>query len=161
VPHIRARLSFLARDYDSPAAVALTEQVQQEYVERYGGPDSAPIAAAEFAPPGGVFLVGYVDDEPVAMGGLRPLAPGTVELKRMYVRPEHRGLGLSRELLAALETAAISLGARRIVLETGRPQPEALGLYRTSGYDEIPGYGYYATSPLSVCLAKDLTGLSE
>ena len=57
--------------YDHPDAVALTEQAQQFYIELYGGPDGTPFTADEFAPPRGGFLIGYLDDRPVAMGAWR------------------------------------------------------------------------------------------
>src|SRR5205807_2111906 len=121
--------------YDAPVAVALIETLQQEYVERYGGPDDSPVQPEEFGPPHGRFLVGYLDTTPVAMGGLRRLDPATVEIKRMYVAPDHRGRGLSRIVLAHLEDLARTLGAQRVVLETGMKQPEAMRLYETSGYE--------------------------
>ncbi len=152
----RDSFEVVPEPYDSPAAIALTDLVQQDYVERYGGPDRSPIDASDFAEPHGVFLVGYLAGEPVAMGGLRQHASGEMELRRMFVRPDHRGHGLSRVLLMALEEHARRLGATRIVLETGQPQPEALALYRSSGYEPIEGYGFYAESPLSVCLEKRL-----
>jgi GNAT superfamily N-acetyltransferase len=142
--------------YDGPSACALVEAVQQEYVERYGGPDGAPVAAAEFSPPDGCFLVGYVGVAPVATGGLRRLDEQTVEIKRMFVLREWRGRGLSRIVLAALEEQGRRLGARRVVLETGPRQPEAIRLYETAGYSRIPGYGFYACTPESVHFGKDL-----
>jgi GNAT superfamily N-acetyltransferase len=154
-------VSFEIRDstYDGPDARALIEQVQSEYVVRYGGPDSTPVEPDEFAPPGGRFLVGYLDGRPVAMGGLRrhvgPAEP-TVEIKRMYVAPGLRGRGLARALLAALEDAARSAGATRVILETGQRQPEAIRLYESSGYERIEGFGHYRCAPLSISYAKPL-----
>ncbi|HVT65300.1 MAG TPA: GNAT family N-acetyltransferase [Mycobacteriales bacterium] len=149
---------FEIRDeaYDSPAAQQLIAAVQGEYVVRYGGPDEAPIDGAEFAPPDGLFLVGYLDNKPVATGGLRRHGDGEVELKRMYVVPEARGKGLSRIMLAELEERARGLGAGRIVLETGNRQPEAVSLYETSGYTRIEGFGFYADAPLSISFEKTL-----
>jgi GNAT superfamily N-acetyltransferase len=60
-------------------------------------------------------------------------------------------------MLARLEEIAAALGASRIILETGRPQPEAIGLYESSGYQPIPGYGYYRSAPLSVCYGKPVS----
>jgi GNAT superfamily N-acetyltransferase len=140
--------------YDGPVAQTLIAQVQQEYVVRYGGPDEAAVDAAEFAPPDGRFVVGYVGTEPVATGGLRRLDADTVEVKRMYVVPAHRGRGHSRTVLARLERLAADLGAERVVLETGLRQPEAVQLYESSGYERIEGFGHYAGHELSVSFAK-------
>ena len=60
--------------YDGPTAQILIAEVQQEYVVRYGGPDTTPVDVREFAPPRGRFLVGYLDVQPVAMGGIRLVA---------------------------------------------------------------------------------------
>jgi len=150
--------SFELRDepYDSPAAQRLIDDVQAEYVVRYGGPDTAPIDVSEFTPPDGLFVVGYLDGEPAATGGLRRHNAAEVEIKRMYVVPGARGRGLSRIILAALEDRARAMGASRIVLETGQAQPEAISLYETSGYERIDGYGYYKCAPRSISFAKNL-----
>ncbi|HEV8558846.1 MAG TPA: GNAT family N-acetyltransferase [Actinophytocola sp.] len=142
--------------YDHPDAAVMTKEVQQEYVVRYGGPDDTPVDPAEFAPPLGLFLVGYLDGQPVSCGGWRAHEDGTVELKRMYVRASLRGRGLARALLAELELTAKRTGHHRVILETGRGQPEAIALYRSAGYTDVPEFGYYAGWPLSVHLGKDL-----
>ena len=149
--------------YGGPDAVALTEQVQRFYVEIYGGPDSTPFTAEQFAPPRGGFLVGYLDGRPVAMGGWR-FAPYTApagadraaEIKRMYVADEARGRGFGRVLLSALEDDARAAGADWMVLETGQPQIAAVGLYRGNGYGDIAPYGFYADQPEVVSLGKRL-----
>ena len=151
------------RPYDHPDAVKLTQQVQQEYVARYGGEDATPVDPREFDPPAGLFLVGYVDGSPVASGGWRAqdgnsegFRDGDAELKRMYVSPDQRGKGYARRILAALEDSARRAGRTRMVLETGLAQPEALALYRSCGYTDVPKFGFYRCSPSSVCLGKDL-----
>jgi GNAT superfamily N-acetyltransferase len=150
---------FEIRDvaYDSPSAELLIEAVQAEYVERYGGRDDTPVDPAQFAPPHGLFVVGYLDNVPVAMGGLRRHAAGEVEVKRMYVVPHARRIGLSRLVLHALEDRARGMGASRIVLETGQKQPEAISLYESAGYEPIEGFGHYRDAPLSVSFAKRLS----
>ena len=141
--------------YDAPDAVALVEEVQQEYVNRYGGRDGTPVDPADFAPPSGLFLIGYLGDEGVACGGWR--SHGTdAELKRMYVRQNARRGGLAREMLAELERTAAAAGHHRMILETGSKQPEAVTLYRSAGYEDIPAFGFYACAPLSIHLAKPL-----
>jgi ribosomal protein S18 acetylase RimI-like enzyme len=141
---------------DGPAATRLIDRVQQEYVARYGGPDTAPVSAGEFAPPHGVFFVAYRDGEPVGCAGLRLVEPGLAEIKRMYVDPAQRKQGIARRLLTELEASAGELRARTIRLETGTEQPEAVALYGSAGYTRIPGYGIHADDPRNVCMAKSL-----
>jgi GNAT superfamily N-acetyltransferase len=142
--------------YDSPSATLLMPEIQAEYVARYGGHDATPVDPSEFAPPHGCFLVGYLAEAPVAMGGFRRHGAGEVEIKRMFVARSARGRGLSRQVLSALEGRARELGVSRIVLETGQKQPEAISLYTTSGYLPIDGFGHYRCAPLSLSFAKDL-----
>ena len=80
----------------------------------------------------------------------------TAEVKRMYVVPSGRGLGLARAMLAHLEDTARDAGAEVMVLETGMRQPEAIALYESSGYLPIAGFGFYKDAPLSRCLARSL-----
>lgn len=146
--------------YTHPDATALVERVQGEYVERYGGPDESPIEPSYFDPPSGLFLVGYVDGVPVATGAWKQShvrALGGVsgaEIKRMYVVPEQRGKGLSRVVLAELERTAAAAGHDLLVLETGLKQPEAIGLYESSGYVPVPAFGHYCGSELSRTFGK-------
>lgn len=151
--------------YDDPDAVKLIAEVQQEYVVRYGGEDSTPVSPAEFAPPLGLFLVGYCDGVPVACGGWRAhdatdagFADGDVEVKRMYVAPVARGRGFARGILAELERTAVDAGRRRVVLETGTKQPEAIALYLSAGYQEVSKFGIYRCEPSSRCFGKVVAG---
>jgi GNAT superfamily N-acetyltransferase len=91
----------------------------------------------EFGPPRGCFLVLYMADEPVGCGGLTPLGNDSAYLKRMWIAPGARGLGLGRRLLAELEDKARSIGYRFAKLETNKALPEAQRLYRSSGYVEV------------------------
>jgi len=143
--------------YDDPRVVLLTDEVQIEYGVRYGGAgDVSPMDAEQFAPPSGTFLLATLEDTPVGMGGWRRGGPqpGDVELKRMYVRPGQRRTGLARLILVELEQLAVLAGASRVVLGTGNKQPEAIALYRSCGYTDIPGFGHYADAPDAVHLAK-------
>ena len=79
-----------------------------------------------------------------------------VEIKRVWIDPSARGLGLSRKLMAMLEDEARALGFKIARLETGISQPEALGLYRALGYMERPPFGDYKLDPLSVFMEKTL-----
>lgn len=146
--------------FDSPGAQALIASVQQEYVRRYGGPDETPVTPGEFGEPHGAFFVAYDGTEPVGCGGWRRQGEDG-EIKRMFVVPHARGRGLARRLLAVLEQSIAAAGLRRAILETGGKQPEAIGLYRSSGYTPIPGYGYYRCHPNSRYFGKVLIAAAE
>jgi putative acetyltransferase len=109
-------------------------------------------------PPLGTFLVAWLDGTPAGCGALKPLDsdPTVGEIKRMYTAPSARRQGVSRRLLEHLERAAAELGYRRIQLETGLAQPEAMALYESHGWHRITPYGHYKHSPQSVCFATDL-----
>ncbi|NYI04313.1 GNAT family N-acetyltransferase [Allostreptomyces psammosilenae] len=153
------------RALDHPDAALMVAAAQAELKARYGEEDLTAMETAEFAPPRGLFAVGYQAGRPVACGGWRVKEPapeqglraGDVELKRLLVVEEARGRGLSRKLLAWLEDAARLAGHRRMVLETGTRQPEAIGLYLSSGYQPIAKFGFYRDDPESLCYAKPLT----
>ena len=147
--------------YQDPVAQDLVEQVQQEYVSRYGGRDGAVVDPAEFEPPAGIFLVAEVDGLPAGCGAWRLHEPGVVEIKRVYVAPSFRRRGLAQAIVGALETTAAQAGSRSVVLNTGDRQPEALALYTALGYRPVPGFGLYASSPLAVFLGKDLPPLEQ
>jgi GNAT superfamily N-acetyltransferase len=103
-----------------------------------------------------VFLVARVDGEPLGCGALRTLDAVTAEIKRMFVRPGGRGRGIGRALLGELERHARALGVRRMLLETGGKQREALVLYERAGYVPVPPFGRYVGAPQSLCFGKDL-----
>ncbi|WP_030747858.1 GNAT family N-acetyltransferase [Streptomyces griseus] len=151
--------------YDHPDAVKLQDAVQAEYRIRYDGEgDVTPLDPGMFVPPQGLYLLAY---DPgglaVASGAWRRqdeneegYADGDAELKRMYVVPEARGLGLARRILALLEDDARAAGRTRMVLETGTAQPEAMALYASSGYEPCVKFGHYRDYDSSRCFAKPL-----
>jgi GNAT superfamily N-acetyltransferase len=160
-----AQLEIRDVGYHHPDAGRLIAEVQAEYVVRYGGPDDAHIASDQFDLPDGRFAVGYCDGEPVAMGGWRRLpvadprtgwADPAAEIKRMFVVERMRGAGFARAMLAYLERSAAGQGIRWLLLETGSKQPEALALYRSSGYADVPPFGHYADQPLARHLGKQV-----
>lgn len=142
--------------FSSALVQELVAEVQQEYVHRYGGPDRTPVDPDEFAAPYGTFLVAMLDGEPIGCAGLRRHDDGVAEVKRMYVRPSHRRRGHARRMLSALEQWARERGYRRVVLETGLEQPEAIALYTSAGYEPVAGFGHYKDSELSRSFGRDL-----
>jgi GNAT superfamily N-acetyltransferase len=144
--------------YDDPVAQYLVEQVQEEYVLRYGGRDGAAVEPADFRPPRGTFLVAEVDGVPAACGAWRVHEDGIVEIKRVYVEPGFRRRGLAQLVMQALEESAARAGHRAVLLNTGLRQPEALALYARLGYRDVPGYGIYARSSDARFLGKELVG---
>lgn len=162
---MRSTLDLRPRRYDHPDAAALTDAAQAYYRKIYGGPDRSPIEPDEFSPPSGGFVVGYLEEVPVAMGGWRLLtdpppvpARQAAEIKRMFVSPDVRRHGLATTLLTRLETAAATAGVDLLVLETGTPQAEAVAFYSRRGYAHVPPFGYYACAPGSIHLGKRLVG---
>lgn len=138
-----ADLVWSVADAGAPPAATLIEDMILELVGFYGridGADAPSAAPADFAAPGGTFVVGWAGDEPVAGGGVKRLDAETAEIKRMYVLPQWRGRGLAGALLAALEGAARDLGYHRVRLDTGPRQQVAQGLYERRGYIVIPDY---------------------
>ncbi|SCG50759.1 GNAT family N-acetyltransferase [Micromonospora coxensis] len=102
------------------------------------------------------YLAVVLDGRAVACGGIQSLDATTGEVKRMYVRPAHRGRGIARQLLTALEELAFRQGHSVVCLETGVYLPAAIALYTSCGYEPIPVYGEYVDNPYSVCFAKRL-----
>ena len=113
-----------------------------ELDERFeeGFDPGAPLPPEDLTPPAGAFLLARFNGQPAACGVLRALEPGTAEIKRMWVDRPHRGLGLGRRMLRALEDKALELGNTRVVLDTNRALDEAKAMYRANGYVEIPPY---------------------
>ena len=149
----------VARPDDADVA-GLLRRYGGDIAQRYGSikPWLPATPAADYAPPRGIFLVAEVEGRLLACGGVRPYpeVPATAELTRMYVVPEERRRGLSRRLLTALEDGARDLGYRRLRLMTGLPQPEALALYTSAGYQPIELFGPYAGEPSTRCFEREL-----
>lgn len=100
-------------------------------------------------------IVVYKNNEPIACGAMREYSDTSMEIKRMYTLPESRGEGIAGKVLAELETWANELGYKKCILETGKRQPEAIGLYKKYGYTLIPNYGKYAGIENSLCFEKN------
>ena len=144
--------------FDHPDAVALRDAMVAEVTTIYGAQRDASAAGATGIDPADVLvtLVGYVGERPVAHALLRRLGD-EVEIKRMFVAPEARGLGAASAMMHALEDAARAVGAARVVLHTGDRQLAAVRTYQRHGYTPIPVYEPYVGMPASLCFEKVLT----
>lgn len=139
------------------AGVALVRQLDAYLATLYEPVDQHLLTVEQLAEPGMRFLVVRRAGEAVACGALAPRT-GYMEIKRMWVEPLARGLGLAKAILARLEEEAARLGATELRLETGVHNTEAIALYGAQGYLAIPRFGEYLDSPLSLCYAKRIGG---
>ena len=106
------------------------------------------IAVLKFA------LVCYLDEKAIACGAIKAFGDDAMEVKRMFTLPAFRGNGVAAKLLNELELWASELGAKRVVLETGKKQVEAIRLYQRSKFISIPNYGQYIGVETSCCFEK-------
>jgi putative acetyltransferase len=101
-------------------------------------------------------VVLFHNDLAVGCGAIKEYEPDVMEVKRMFVLPDHRGKGFASEILRELEVWAKELGYSKCILETGYKQPEAIALYKKNNFEVIPNYGQYANVTSSVCFQKTL-----
>ena len=154
-----AEIQIAHEPYGSPLSRPLTDAQAEELVERYGGWEGAGSEPEPelFEDPDGYFLVARLDGSPVGCAGIcRCEGERTAELRRMYVAPETRRLGIARTLVTTLEEKARELGYGTLRLETGPEQPEAVHLYETGGFTVIPNFGPYTGQRRSICMEKTL-----
>ena len=153
-------LTLSAEPFNSSDAQRLIAALDQELARRYRPEQRfGPNLKREHLEEGrGVFLVARVEGLAIGCGALRRLDAATGEVKRMYVDPDLRGQGVGARILRELEASAAAMGVRRLVLETGVHQAEAIAVYRRTGFNPIPCWGEYATSETSVCYEKLLRG---
>ncbi len=142
---LRASLvTIVVADPTTPDARWCIEQYFAELNTRFDvGFDPAQSISAtadELVPPNGLLLIARFKEKPVGCGALKFHADAPTELKRMWVSPDARGLGLGRRLLRELELHAQRAGATTVRLETNRALTEAIQLYRSSGYREVSAF---------------------
>jgi len=151
-------------DWADPRAVALRAAMDDEIMPRYadrfvstGDADAAARESAFAIDPATmvVTLIATVDGVPAAHAALRILGK-EYELKRLVTLAEYRGRGLSKALIRAVEAEAAARGARRLILQTGDRQPEAVRLYEHLGYAPIPIYPPYEAIWFSLCYERML-----
>jgi putative acetyltransferase len=136
--------------------IELVRQLDAELAERDG--DEHPFYA-QFNKIDRIkhIVIAYDDGQPAGCGAIKEYAPGVMEIKRMFTRPQNRGVGVASKVLRELEAWAGELSYKKCILETGIRQQEAIGLYKKNGYVIIPNYGQYAGIENSVCFEKELS----
>lgn len=157
-PRVAAAPQVAIEDPRSPEARALVGALD-DYLDGLYPPENNYLLDVEsLCAPEVSFFVARVGGMALGCGALRLLDARSGELKRMYVAPEARGLGIGSAILQAIEQRARQLGLGELKLETGTAQPEALGLYRAAGYLPCAAFAGYRPSPLNLFLAKPLAG---
>lgn len=128
----------------SHGALAVFHAAIDELNRRYGGSEEDQhLRVDELLPPRGAFLVARAEGHPIGGVGLRPISDPDLrvgEIKRLWVRPDLRRQGIGQLLMSAVEHRARTVGFKRLYLESGYAQPEALELYRTSGWEPVEEY---------------------
>ena len=139
-----ASVEITAVDPEHPdARYCLAEYVAELNRRSERGFDPSVGATAlphEVRPPAGQFFVAYLDGEAIGCGAVKHHPGAPTEIKRMWIAPSARGLGLGRRLLEELEACALASGARAARIETGAVLTEALALYRATGWVEVPAF---------------------
>jgi GNAT superfamily N-acetyltransferase len=138
-------LEFRTCPVDEEPAVSLVRGMRDEMAALYDGldldgPQMPKAGPAEFAAPGGTFVVGFEDGVAACCGAIKPLPDGACEIKRMFVVEAARGRGVARALLGELERRARDLGYALARLDTGPRQPRAQRMYECAGYVPIENF---------------------
>jgi GNAT superfamily N-acetyltransferase len=143
IPQVR-RVHIHIEDPATPDAKWCFEQYFAELNERFetgfSPALSIPAEAQELKQPAGILLIARLGDRPVGCGALKLHPNAPAELKRMWIAPDARGIGLGRRLLEELERYAREAGVALIRLETNKALSEAILLYRRSGYVEVDAF---------------------
>jgi DNA-binding MarR family transcriptional regulator/GNAT superfamily N-acetyltransferase len=159
-PEQRAQLVTAMRDVERLLTAALVEigpvdpadpdaqhclreyyaELDRRFATGFDPARTLPVALDEMRPPAGIFLVARLRGQPVGCGALKVRPGAPTEIKRMWVSPTARGLGVGRRLLAELETRARDNGSSTVRLDTNGALTEAIAMYRSAGYREIPPF---------------------
>lgn len=154
----KAEIEIRPEDAQQPDVTVLFATSDAYHAALYPAESNHLVGVDEFICGGAIFLVARSMPEGTAVGcgGVVARPGGYGEIKRMWIKPGLRGLGLGRRMLEALEAAARARGLWVLRLETGIRQPEAVGLYWAAGYMDCGPFGDYAADPLSLFLEKKL-----
>lgn len=152
-----SRISLRAVPFDALDARSLVSEFYADQLTRYDRADPPDDDPRDYASPQGLFLLLCLDDQPAGCGGYRVHDTTTGEIKRLYVRPEHRGRGHGRRILTALEDHARAVGATCLLLETGVRNEAAISLFGSVGYTPVPRYVPSRDQRINRAFAKSLS----
>lgn len=141
---------------DSPDAQALIEELETHLASLYPVESRHGLSVAKLLAENVAFFVTRYDGAPAGCGGIKLVGEDYGEVKRMFVRPGYRGLGLGKLMLDHLVGYAREHGIGLVRLETGIHQQEAIALYERAGFRRIAPFGEYTDDPLSRCYEKRL-----
>jgi putative acetyltransferase len=141
---------------DSPEAAGLILELEAHLASLYPATSRHGFSVERLVAEKVDFFVLRSDGMPAGCGGILFVDGEYGEIKRMFVRPEFRGLGLGRRILEHLTGHATSHGITLLRLETGIHQEEAIALYERQGFHRIPPFGPYTGDPLTLCYEKQL-----
>jgi putative acetyltransferase len=151
--------TIIARERpDTPDAVALVTELEVHLASRYPAESRHGFSVERLLAEDVAFFLLRTDGIPAGCGGILLVGQEYGELKRMYVRPQFRGMGFAKLILDHLESHARAHHVPLLRLETGIHQQEAIGLYERSGFYRIPPFGPYTDDPVSRCYEKRLRG---
>ena len=148
-------LEIVRTNSDNPDFHILTAALDVELCKIYGTKQEDYVEYNKIIDLPTVVLA-YEGETPVACGCIKIFSDNTVEIKRMFVTDHLRGNGIASSIVKELETWAKELGYSFSVLETGKGQPDAIGLYQKLGYKITANYGQYDGLENSVCMKKEL-----
>ena len=141
---------------DSADAVALIAELETQLELLYPHESRHGYSVEKLIAENVAFFLTRSNDTPAGCGGIKLFGQEYGEIKRMYVRPQFRGLGLGKLMLNHLADFARGQGVVLLRLETGIYQREAIGLYERMGFQRIPPFGAYKEDPLSRCYEKQI-----
>src|SRR5687767_2784711 len=146
-------INLIRTDSDNPDFIELVKYLDADLARRDGSDHSFysqfnKIDKIKHA------VVAYENGKPIGCGAIKEFDPNAMEVKRMYTSPGSRGKGIASKILTELEIWTTELSYEKCILETGKRQPEAIGLYKKNGYKLIPNYGQYAEIENSLCFEK-------
>ena len=137
-----------------PDGKQLLDELSSQLFEITGNDGCHSFAEDDVHLPGSIFLIAFMDNEPVGCGGIRPISDEICEIKRMYARYSGRGIGA--RVLRGLEIFAIDYGYKKIWLETRKVNQHAVRFYLNQGYVVRENYGKYQECKEAICFEKQI-----